>query len=104
MRLFITTLSMFSVISFGYALAGYGGTLFGREARLDYIIFGLLLGFAFAGTALWLWYKHREDFFVEIDESGNTLPSADQTPTITGESRDGCEKLNSGEINNNADV
>ena len=82
MRLFITTLSMFSVISFGYALAGYGGTLFGREARLDYIIFGLLLGFAFAGTALWLWYKHREDFFVEIDESGEE----------------------NGEINNNADA
>ena len=98
MRLFITTLSMFSVISFGYALAGYGGTLFGREARLDYIIFGLLLGFAFAGTALWLWYKHREDFFVEIDESGNTIPSAEQTSTLTGEARE------NGESNNNADV
>lgn len=72
MRLFITTLSMFSVISFGYALAGYGGTLFGREMQINYIIFGLGLGFLFAGTALWLWYKHREDFFMEIDEGENS--------------------------------
>lgn len=68
MRLFITTLSMLSVIAFGYALAGYGGTLFGRDMRLDYIIFGLGLGFLFAGTALGLWYKHRDVFFMEISD------------------------------------
>ena len=45
-------------------------------------------------------YKHREDFFVELDES----ESAEQASTLKGEARAGCEKLNSGEINNNADV
>ena len=68
MRLFITTLSMFSVIAFGYALAGYGGTLFGRPVRMDYIVFGLAVGFVCAGTALWLWYRHREDFFIPDSE------------------------------------
>ena len=64
MRLFITTLSLFSVIAFGYALAGYGNVLFGRPMRADYVLWGLVLGFGFAATALWLWYRHREDFFL----------------------------------------
>ena len=68
MRLFITTLSLFSVIAFGYALAGYGGTLFGQPARMDYVLWGLGLGFGFALFALWLWYRHREEFFDPIED------------------------------------
>ena len=64
MRLFITTLSMLSVIAFGYALAGYGGSLFGYPLRMDYILCGLAAGFAFAAAAMWLWYRRREDFFI----------------------------------------
>ncbi|MBR1672418.1 MAG: hypothetical protein IJ702_05780 [Fretibacterium sp.] len=68
MRLFITTLSLFSVIAFGYALAGYGRTMFGQAARMDYILLGLLGGFGFAALALWLWYRHRDEFFFKDDE------------------------------------
>ena len=76
MRLFITTLSLFSVIAFGYALAGYGGTLFGLPARMDYVLWGLVLGFGFAAAALWLWYRHRIDFF---------LPDPSDTPGNPGD-------------------
>ena len=88
MRLFITTLSMGSVIAFGYALAGYGGSLFGREVRVDYISLGLLLGFAFAGLALWLWYRHREEFFFDGSSDGIDEPrsgEADRDPGEGGE-------------------
>lgn len=68
MRLFITTLSMFSVIAFGYALAGYGGGVFGGEYRGAYVGWGLALGFTFAGVALWLWNVHKDEFFVEGTE------------------------------------
>ena len=63
MRLFITTLSLFSVIAFGYALAGYGRTLFGQPSRMDYILLGLGAGVGCAGLALWLWYRNRDKFF-----------------------------------------
>ena len=76
MRLFITTLSLFSVIAFGYALAGYGGTLFGQGARMDYVIFGLAIGFGCALSALWLWYRHRADFFCEADDTAGKAPDA----------------------------
>ena len=76
MRLFITTLSMFSVIAFGYALAGYGGGLFGGEYRGAYIGWGLALGFAFAGVALWLWNVHKDEFFVEGTEPRGRRPDA----------------------------
>lgn len=69
MRLFITTLSMFSVIGFGYALAGYGGSLFGNQMRMDYVTFGLLTGFLTGGLALVLWYRHRKDFFYDDNEN-----------------------------------
>ena len=72
MRLFITTLSMLSVIAFGYALAGYGGTLFGYPVRIDYILFGLAAGFGFAAAAMWLWYRHRNDFFTPVDGAEET--------------------------------
>ena len=68
MRLFITTLSMFSVIGFGYALAGYGGTLFGNSMRFDYVSLGLLTGFLTGGLAMFLWYRHRKDFFYDDNE------------------------------------
>lgn len=68
MRLFITTLSLFSVISFGYALAGYGGSMFGGRMRMDYVLWGLLAGFAFAGLALWLWSRHKAEFFLDGTE------------------------------------
>ncbi|MBQ9527098.1 MAG: hypothetical protein IJR68_05755 [Fretibacterium sp.] len=65
MRLFITTLSLLSVIAFGYALAGYGRTLFGQPAKMDYILLGLLAGFVCSGLALWLWHRNRDKFFEE---------------------------------------
>ncbi|MBR0256638.1 MAG: hypothetical protein IJQ58_02775 [Synergistaceae bacterium] len=67
MRLFITTLSMLSVISFGYALAGYGASLFGGVIIAEYVAGGLTGGIIFGGLALILWYRHRRDFF-DYDE------------------------------------
>lgn len=69
MRLFITTLSLFCVISFGYALAGYGSTLFGNPANLEYVFGGLGAGFFFGGLAMFLWYRHRKDFFDYDDDN-----------------------------------
>ena len=65
MRLFITTLSLLSVIAFGYALAGYGSSLFGNGVNVDYVVKGLLGGILCGGLALFLWYRHRKDFFDE---------------------------------------
>ncbi|MBQ3403179.1 MAG: hypothetical protein IJG65_07400 [Synergistaceae bacterium] len=72
MRLVITTLSMLCVIAFGYALAGYGSSLFGGGVRLDYIIGGLSAGVIFGGLAMFLWYRHRKDFF-EYDGDDENL-------------------------------
>lgn len=72
MRLFITTLSLLCVISFGYALAGYGRSLFGAGVRMDYVIGGLSAGFIFGGLAMGLWYWKRKDFFDDEDDSGNS--------------------------------
>ena len=63
MRLFITTLSLLCVISFGYALAGYGSSLFGGGINVDYVAGGLIAGFIFGGLAMGLWYWKRKDFF-----------------------------------------
>ncbi len=63
MRLFITTLSLLSMIGFGYALAGYGTSLLGNPVRVDYVIKGLAGGIICGGVALILWYRHRKDFF-----------------------------------------
>ncbi len=68
MRLFVTTLSLLSVIGFGYALAGYGTSLLGNPVRMDYVIFGLGGGFVSGGIALGLWYWKRKEFF---DYSGS---------------------------------
>ncbi len=80
MRLFITTLSMGSVIAFGYALAGYGGSLFGGGIRADYVVLGLAFGFGLGGLALWLWYRHRDEFFIYEDE-----PASDDAPSEADE-------------------
>ncbi|MBR1437121.1 MAG: hypothetical protein IJ697_01205 [Synergistaceae bacterium] len=63
MRLFITTLSLLCVISFGYALAGYGSSLFGGGIRTDYVIGGLGAGLIFGGLAMFIWYRKRKDFY-----------------------------------------
>ena len=72
MRLFITTLSLLCLISFGYALAGYGRTLFGMPMRLDYVLGGLGAGIIFGGLAMGLWYWKRRDFYDYEDEGGNS--------------------------------
>ena len=69
MRLFITTLSLLSLIGFGYALAGYGTSLLGNPIRIDYVINGLLSGIICGGLALFFWYRHRKDFYDYDDEN-----------------------------------
>ena len=69
MRLFITTLSLLSIIGFGYALAGYGTSLLGNPVNTRYVISGLCSGFGFGGVALGLWYWKRKDFFDYDDEA-----------------------------------
>ena len=66
MRLFITVLSMISVIAFGYALAGYAGYALGR-GREDYIVLGLALGFLTGSLSLWLWKRWMPLFLEETD-------------------------------------
>ena len=68
MRLFITTLSLLSMIGFGYALAGYGTSLLGNPVRVDYVINGLAGGGICAGAALGLWFWKRKEFYVEDGE------------------------------------
>ena len=53
-RFLVLVLSMSAVVFFGYAVAGLAGFLLGR-GRSDYIIFGLLLGFASTAASLLLW-------------------------------------------------
>lgn len=72
MRLFITTLSLLSVIAFGYALAGYGGSLVGYGVKTDYIIYGLGGGILCALLALLLWYRNRK-YFYDYDEHSEDL-------------------------------
>lgn len=74
MRLFITLLSMGSVIAFGYALAGYAGHALGR-GRTDYIVYGLALGVLMGALALWLWRRWMPRFLEEPEsESENPAP------------------------------
>ena len=69
MRLFITTLSMSSVIAFGYALAGYAGYAFGR-GRKDYIVIGIVAGILTSSLALWLWKRWMPYFLEAPSEDG----------------------------------
>ena len=73
MRLFITLLSMGSVIAFGYALAGYGGTLVGK-GRPDYVVTGLVAGIFCAVAALFLWKKNMHRFLLEEAETPEAAP------------------------------
>ena len=73
MRLFITTLSLLSVIGFGYALAGYGTSLLGNAVRSDYVVNGLAAGFACGGIALGLWYWKRKEFFDYDNDDHDSL-------------------------------
>lgn len=56
MRFFVLLLSMSAVVFFGYALAGLAGFLVGR-GRVDYIVFGLSLGFVSTTASLLLWRR-----------------------------------------------
>ena len=60
MRFVVLLLSMGSVVSFGYALAGLAGFLLSR-GRPDYILGGLFFGFASATTSLLLWKRWLAD-------------------------------------------
>ncbi|MBR0203872.1 MAG: hypothetical protein IJQ56_05860, partial [Synergistaceae bacterium] len=55
-------------ISFGHALAGYGRTLFALPMNVNYVAFGLAGGLAFGLFALWLYYRHRKEFYIDEDE------------------------------------
>lgn len=76
MRLFITVLSMTSLIAFGYALAGYAGYALGHGRR-DYVVLGLFLGTLTGVLALWLWKRWMplflEDVLPEEGEAEQTL-------------------------------
>ncbi|NLK18492.1 MAG: hypothetical protein GX310_01715 [Synergistaceae bacterium] len=65
MRHIVLFLSMGTVVLYGYALAGLGGYLLGR-GRLDYIVFGILLGSLSAAAAILLWKK-----FLLTEEAGD---------------------------------
>lgn len=69
MRLFITTLSMSSVIAFGYALAGYAGYAFGH-GRKDYIVIGIIAGVLTGSLALWLWKRWMPHFLEAPPKDG----------------------------------
>ena len=68
MRLFIITLSLLSIISFGHALAGYGRTLFSLPVNVNYVAFGLSGGVIFGLIALWLYCRHKKEFYINDDE------------------------------------
>ena len=68
MRLFILALSMGSVVSFGYALAGYGGHAFGK-GRTDYVVWGLVGGVVLALAAMTLWKKWMPRFMMSEEEA-----------------------------------
>lgn len=81
MRLFITVLSMGSVISFGYALAGYGSRFLGGE-RSGNVFLWLGLGVLLAAFALLLWKRVGENYILKEDDVKDSLeeegPSAEK--------------------------
>ena len=70
MRLFILMLSIGSVVSFGYALAGYGSGFFDK-GRPDYIVWGLGAGFFCAALAIYLWKNWLAKTIREIEKEGD---------------------------------
>ncbi|MDR2175594.1 MAG: hypothetical protein LBO82_06620 [Synergistaceae bacterium] len=60
MRLIILLLSAACVVSYGYALAGYGGYSFGA-GRPDYIAWGLAVGTLCGAAALKLWKNWMDE-------------------------------------------
>ena len=43
----------------------------GNEIRFDYVVSGLIGGFFCGGLAMFLWYRHRKDFFDYDDTEEN---------------------------------
>jgi hypothetical protein len=76
MRLFILLLCMFCVGAFGYALAGYGGSLVGK-GRPDYIAWGLGVGVLCGATAIVLWKKWLKT--MDEENAGKTGGERDET-------------------------
>ena len=69
MRLLTLLFSVLTLASFGRALAGFGGFLFGK-GRVDYIVQGLALGCVFTAAAFWAWRRYLR----EIDAEERTPP------------------------------
>lgn len=69
MRLIILMLSMGSVVSFGYALAGYGVKFMGMgDVNWQYVIGGLASGGLCAFLAIFLWHRWMKFFFPDSGE------------------------------------
>ncbi len=64
MRLLTLLFSVMTVASFGRALAGFGGFLFGK-GRVDYIVQGLVLGCVFTVAAFWTWRRYLREIDAE---------------------------------------
>ncbi|NLI95884.1 MAG: hypothetical protein GX436_04085 [Synergistaceae bacterium] len=67
MRILTLFFSIVTLASFGRALAGFGGFLFGK-GRVDYIVQGLALGFVCTLAAFWTWRRYLK----EINSAGKT--------------------------------
>jgi hypothetical protein len=85
MRLFILMLSIGCVVSYGYALAGYVGGVFGR-GRPDYIAWGLGVGTLCGAAAIFLWKDWFAKAVKEAEEADGS--SADGSDSKKPESED----------------
>ena len=88
MRLFVLLLSMASVVFYGYALAGYGGAIFGR-GRPDYVLWGLTAGTICGVLALLLWRKWMPHFIEEIEENPESAEDRELEETAPKKKADG---------------
>ena len=64
LRLLTLRFSVMTVASFGRALAGFGGFLFGK-GRIDYIVQGLALGCVCTVAAFWAWRRYLREIDAE---------------------------------------